>query len=58
MTINQVLESNSLDMSKKKTTVFTENCEMTDIVENEKNKIGPLPAASLNIENETSGEFF
>ena len=58
MAINQVLDSNSLDILRKKTTVFTENCEMTDIVENEEHKVLSLPAASLNIANETSGKFF
>ena len=46
------------NMSRKKTTVFTENCQMTDIVENEEHKVLSLPAALLNIANETSGKFF
>ena len=58
MAINQVLDGNALDMSRKKTTVFTENCQMTDIVENEEHKVLSLPAALLNIANETSGKFF
>ena len=56
--VNQVLDGNALDMSRKKTTVFTENCQMTDIVEKEELKVLSIPAASLSIENETSGKFF
>ena len=58
MAIHQILDGNALDMSRKKTTLFTENCQMTNIVESEKNKIASVPAASLDIENETSGKFF
>ena len=58
MAINKVLDGNALDISRKKTTVFTENCQMTDIVENEEHKMLFPPAASLSIANETSGKFF
>ena len=58
MAINQVLDGNGLDMSRNKTTIFTENCDMTDIVENEENEILSLPAALEKIVNQTSGKFF
>ena len=56
--VNQFLDGNGLEMSRKKMTVFTENCQMTIIVENEEHKILSIPAALLSIENETSGKFF
>ena len=61
LVVNQILNeiiSNAFD--RITTTLFTEDCSnpMTNIVENEEHKILSLPAASLNIENETSGKFY
>ena len=61
--VNQILNeiiTNALEMSRKKTTSFGENCskQFTNIVENEENERVSPPPALLNMENKTSGKFF
>ena len=58
--INQALDGNGLEMSRKKMTLFTDKCSIsiTNIVENEEHKRVSLLAAPLNIANETTGKFF
>ena len=58
MAVNQVLDGNALDMSRKKTTVFTDKCSraMTNIDDNEEHGKLSHPAESLNVENETLTE--
>ena len=60
LAVNQVLEGNAQEMSKKKATLFQDKCSrsMTNIEDNEEHETVSLPPASLHIENETSGEFF
>ena len=57
--VNQILNeiiSNAFDMSRITTTPFTEDCSMTNIVENEEHEMLSITLASQNIE--TSGKFF
>ena len=58
MAVNQDLDSNALDTSRKKTTVFTEKCSraMTNIDDNEEHEKISHPVESLNVENETLTE--
>ena len=60
--VNQILNeiiNNALEMSRKKTTSFGENCsrQFTNIVENEENERVSQPPALVNMENNTSGKF-
>ena len=52
--VNQVFEGNAIEMSRKKTTVFTEKCSraMTNIDDNEEHEKISYPAESLNVKNE------
>ena len=52
--VNQVFEGNAIEMSRKKTTVFTEKCSraMTIIDDNEEHEKISYPAESLNVKNE------
>ena len=53
--VNQVFEGNAIEMSRKKTTVFTEKCSraMTNIDDNEEHGKLSHPAELLNVKNET-----
>ena len=56
--VNQVFEDNAIEMSRKKTTIFTDKCSraMTNIDDNEEHGKLSHPAESLNVENETLTE--
>ena len=58
--VNQVLEGNAQEMSKKKATLFQDKCSRSieNIDDNEKHEMVSLLHASLNIANETTGKFF
>ena len=60
LAINQVLEGNAQEISKKKATLFQDKCSrsMTNINGNEEHEMVPLIHASLNIAKETTGKFF
>ena len=54
LVVNQVFEGNAIEMSRKKTTVFTDKCSksVTNIVENKEHEKISHPAELLNVENE------
>ena len=59
--VNQVLDDNALKMSRKNTTLFIDKVSrsMPNIDDNEEyERVSLLSAASLNVENKTSGKFF
>ena len=60
LAINQVLEGNAQEISKKKATLFQHKCSrsMTNINDNEEHETVSLLHASLNIAKETTGKFF
>ena len=52
--VNQIFEDNAIEMSRKKTTVFTDkrSKSVTNIVENKEHEKISYPAELLNVENE------
>ena len=60
LAVNQVLEGNAKEISKKKATLFQGKCSrsMTNIDDNEEHEMVSLLPASLNVANETTGKFF
>ena len=58
LAVNQVFEGNAIEMSREKTTVFTDKYSraMTNIGDNEEHRKLSHPSESLNVKNETLTE--
>ena len=60
LAVNQVLENNAQEISKKKATLFQNKCSKSieNIIDDVEHETVSLPHALLNIANETTGKFF